>query len=86
WSAWLDIAPDGANKATGVADIADQLGVARADVLALGDGRNDTEMLRWAGRGVAMGDAPPEVQQAADHVTGLFSEGGTIAELDRWFA
>jgi HAD superfamily hydrolase (TIGR01484 family) len=85
WSAWLDIAPEGANKATGVAEIAEQLGVSAADVLALGDGRNDTEMLRWAGRGVAMGDAPLEVQQAADHVTGLFAEGGTIAELDRWF-
>jgi hydroxymethylpyrimidine pyrophosphatase-like HAD family hydrolase len=42
-------------------------------------------MLRWAGRGVAMGDAPPEVQQAADHVTELFDEGGAVTELQRWF-
>jgi HAD superfamily hydrolase (TIGR01484 family) len=86
WSAWLDIAPEGANKASALADIAVELGVARADVLALGDGRNDIEMLSWAGRGVAMGDAPPEVQQVADHVTGRFAEGGTVAELRRWFA
>ena len=33
-----------------------------ADVLAFGDGRNDIEMLRWAGRGVAIGDAPDEVK------------------------
>jgi hydroxymethylpyrimidine pyrophosphatase-like HAD family hydrolase len=85
WSAWLDIAPEGANKAAALADVAVQLGVAAADVLALGDGRNDLEMLRWAGRGVAMGDAPAEVQQAADHVTGLFADGGTVAELQRWF-
>ena len=41
----------------------------QADVLAIGDGRNDIEMLRWAGRGVAMGQAPLEVQEAADVVT-----------------
>jgi HAD superfamily hydrolase (TIGR01484 family) len=85
FSAWLDIAPDGANKASALAEVAAELGVRRSDVLALGDGRNDVEMLRWAGRGVAMGDAPREVQQAADHVTGRFVDGGTIQELDRWF-
>jgi HAD superfamily hydrolase (TIGR01484 family) len=85
WSAWLDIAPEGADKATALADVAAGLGVRVDDVLALGDGRNDLEMLRWAGRGVAMGDAPAEVQQAADHVTGRFAAGGTVEELSRWF-
>jgi hydroxymethylpyrimidine pyrophosphatase-like HAD family hydrolase len=85
WSAWLDIAPEGADKATALAGVARELGIGAADVLALGDGRNDIEMLRWAGRGVALGDAPPEVQQAADHVTGRFADGGTVAELSRWF-
>jgi hydroxymethylpyrimidine pyrophosphatase-like HAD family hydrolase len=86
WSAWLDIAPAGADKATALADVAARLGVDRRDVLALGDGRNDLEMLRWAGRGVAMADAPPEVQQAADHVTCAFHDGGTVQELSRWFS
>jgi len=85
WSAWLDIAPEGVDKSTALADVAARLGVAQADVLALGDGRNDIEMLTWAGRGVAIGDAPCEVQAAADHVTGTFADGGTVAELIRWF-
>ncbi|PFG65614.1 HAD superfamily hydrolase (TIGR01484 family) [Propionibacteriaceae bacterium ES.041] len=85
YSAWLDIAPEGVHKATGLAEVCDRLGVDRADVLAMGDGRNDIEMLQWAGRGVALGDAPEEVQQAADAVTGLFDDGGTPAELARWF-
>ena len=85
WSAWLDIAPEGVNKATALAEIAAQAGIDAADVLALGDGRNDTEMLRWAGRGVAIGDAPAEVCDVADHVTGRFADGGTAEELDRWF-
>lgn len=85
WSAWLDIAPDGVHKAMGLAEICARRGIEPADVLALGDGRNDIEMLGWAGRGVAMGDAPAEVQQAATYVTGRFDDGGTLAELRRWF-
>ncbi len=85
WSAWLDIAPLGVNKATALQEVADDLGVDSADVLAFGDGRNDIEMLRWAGRGVAIGDAAEDVQHAADVVTGPFAEGGPVAELLHWF-
>ncbi|MGC3994990.1 MAG: HAD family hydrolase [Propionicimonas sp.] len=85
WSAWLDIAPAGVNKATALAEVVADLGFTAADVLAIGDGRNDIEMLGWAGRGVAVGDACAEVRAAADHVTGCFAERGTAQELDRWF-
>lgn len=85
WSAWLDIAPAGVNKATALAQVAAGLGVDRREVLAIGDGRNDIEMLAWAGRGVAVGDAAAEVALAADHVTGTFAAGGTVTELRRWF-
>lgn len=84
WSAWLDIAPVGVNKATGLKEVCAELGVKRKHVLALGDGRNDVQMLKWAGRGVAMGDAPGEVRAVADHVTGTFADGGTVEELLRW--
>lgn len=85
WSAWLDIAPQGIDKAYGLQIVCDQLGVDAADVLAIGDGRNDIEMLQWAGRGVAMGDAPDEVKAVADAVTGGFDQLGTAAELSLWF-
>ena len=85
WTAWLDIAPAGVTKASALAELAATRGIAAADVLAIGDGRNDIEMLSWAGRGVAVGDAPDEVKAAADHVTGCFAAGGTADELDRWF-
>ena len=85
WSAWLDIAPLGVNKASALADLVATMGLTAADVLAMGDGRNDVEMLAWAGRGVALGDACPEAQLAADHVTAAFADGGTAQELDRWF-
>jgi len=85
WKCWLDIAPEGVDKASGLDVACERYGVVPSDVLALGDGYNDIEMLRWAGRGVAMGGAPPEVMAAADHVTSFFDEGGTAEELSRWF-
>jgi HAD superfamily hydrolase (TIGR01484 family) len=85
WTAWLDIAPEGITKASALADVAKRLGVAQEDVLALGDGRNDIEMLQWAGRGVAMGQAPLEVQEAADDVTAPVHDDGVAHELSRWF-
>ncbi len=85
WSAWLDIAPKGIDKASGLQQVVDELGLTAADVLALGDGNNDIEMLQWAGRGVAIGDSGDNVKAAADHVTGRFDDGGTAEELSRWF-
>ena len=85
WTAWLDLAPEGISKASGLEEVAGLLGVAREDVLAIGDGRNDSEMLEWAGRGVAMGQAPDEVKAVADHVTLPVRQDGAAVELDRWF-
>lgn len=70
WTAWLDIAPDGVNKATALERVRAALGIDRADVVAIGDGRNDVDMLEWAvaggGRGVTMGQAPDEVVAAGN--------------------
>ena len=85
YTAWLDLAPQGVSKASGLAEVCDALGVSQHEVLAIGDGRNDVEMIEWAGRGVAMGHAPEELLAVADAVTGTFEEGGAVSELDRWF-
>jgi HAD superfamily hydrolase (TIGR01484 family) len=85
WTAWLDLAPEGVSKAAGLESVCERLGVDPSDVLAIGDGRNDLEMLRWAGRGVAMGQAPLEVQEAADDVTETVENDGAALEISRWF-
>ncbi|MFW6869049.1 HAD family hydrolase [Nocardioides sp. CPCC 206347] len=85
WTAWLDLAPVGVSKASGLEYVAGQLGVDRADVLAIGDGRNDIEMLQWAGRGVAMGQSVDEVKAVADDVTASVEDDGAAVELGRWF-
>ncbi|MBO0842493.1 MAG: HAD-IIB family hydrolase, partial [Nocardioides sp.] len=85
YTAWLDLTPIGVSKASGLSYVIDQLGLEPSDVLAIGDGRNDIEMLTWAGRGVAMGHAPDEVQAIADAVTATVEDDGAAIELSRWF-
>lgn len=85
WTAWLDIAPHGVNKGTAMEQVREWLGFAPADVLVIGDGRNDLEMFEWArlggGRAFAMGQGPQEVRDAASHVTASVHEGGAAQVL-----
>ena len=86
WTAWLDLSPVGVSKASGLQHVCDAIGgLTAADVLAIGDGRNDIEMLRWAGRGVAMGQSVDEVRAAADFVTASVNDEGAAIEMSRWF-
>ncbi|WP_432483403.1 HAD family hydrolase [Kineococcus esterisolvens] len=82
WTAWLDLAPDGVTKASALEDVRSRLGVPRAATVAVGDGRNDVEMLQWAARGVAMGNAPEEVRAVADEVTGHVDDDGLAEVLE----
>lgn len=84
YTAWLDLAPEGVSKASGLEVVADRLGVSAAEVVAIGDGHNDVEMLEWAGRGVAMGQAPVAVQDAADDVTETVENDGVTREIARY--
>ena len=84
WTNWLDIAPDGVNKSTALERARQALGFPRHRVMAIGDGRNDIEMFRWAGahgRAVAMGQAPPEVLEVATEVTRPDREDGVAWAL-----
>ncbi len=85
WTAWLDLAAAGVSKASGLDHVAAELGVTADDALAIGDGRNDLEMLAWARRGVAMGQAVPEVHAVADATTASVDDDGAAVEIRRWF-
>lgn len=80
YTAWLDLAPEGVSKASALEEVRTELGVDPARTLAVGDGRNDLEMLGWAARGVAMGQSPDVVLDAADEVTGTVEQDG-LAQL-----
>lgn len=81
----IEVAAPGVTKARGVQFLASRIGAGPRDVVAFGDMPNDIEMLQWAGLGVAMENARPEVKAAADEVTLSNNEGGIAAVLERWF-
>lgn len=81
----LEFSAPGVNKATGVSIVATQYGIERERVLAFGDMPNDMEMLAWAGIGVAMANAEPLVQDAADVVTTSNDDFGVARVLESWF-
>ena len=67
-----------------VAGLLERLGMEREDVIACGDGLNDLPMLRYAGVGVAMGNAQPAVKAAADVVTLSNDEDGLVPVIERY--
>ena len=73
--------PAGCCKSDGMRRLLEAAGIEREDSVAFGDSGNDIDMLAWAGIGVAMGNAPEEVQAAADFVTGTLAESGVSAGL-----
>jgi hydroxymethylpyrimidine pyrophosphatase-like HAD family hydrolase len=81
----IELSAPGVTKGTGLARLTGKLGIAPADVLALGDMPNDLSMLRWAGYGVAMANAHPAVLESADEITTRNSEDGLALILERWF-
>lgn len=78
-------AADGVTKSSALATLVVSLGHSSDEVLAIGDGHNDIDMLVWAGRGVAMGHAHDDVKAAADEETGSLEDDGVATELARWF-
>lgn len=81
WSAWLDIAAAGVTKATALEKLRVSLGISAELTVAVGDGSNDIDMLRWASRGVAMGQAEQHVKDAANEITGSVYDDGAAAIL-----
>ncbi|TDM12354.1 Cof-type HAD-IIB family hydrolase [Macrococcus lamae] len=71
-----DVVPSNGSKAEGIKKFAEKLGINQEDCIAIGDGNNDFEMIEWAGIGIAMGNAVPELKEVADYVTDHVDDGG----------
>lgn len=83
---FVEVSADGVTKESGLRQICSRFAVDAADVVAFGDNRNDVEMIRWAGWGVAMGNALPEALAAADEVTASHNEDGIALVIERLLA
>jgi HAD superfamily hydrolase (TIGR01484 family) len=81
--ALLEISAPGVSKASALAGVCAELGIASQEVMAFGDMPNDLAMLSWAGWGVAVANAHAEVIAAADEVTASNDQAGVAAVLER---
>ena len=70
----LHVVPGGASKGRALQRICAQLGIGREEVAAVGDSETDLDMIAWAGLGVAVAGAMPEVRAAADLIAPAFDE------------
>jgi len=77
---YLEILPAGSSKGMALRFVADHLGIPLAETIAVGDNLNDLEMIRIAGLGVAMGNAPEEVKSHAGYVA-LTNEQEGLADV-----
>jgi hypothetical protein len=74
----------GVDKLLGLQTIASRIGVKREEIVAIGDHVNDLAMLKWSGVGVAMGNALPEIREAADWITADVTRDGVARAIERY--
>jgi Cof subfamily protein (haloacid dehalogenase superfamily) len=79
----VEVTAVGVNKAAGLAELADDLGIEAKDVVAFGDYPNDVPMLAWSGLGVAVANAHAETLAVADEVTASNDDDGVAIVLER---
>ncbi len=77
----IDIISRSGGKAAGLELFLDKYDLRRGETMAFGDGQNDIEMIRYAGIGVAMGNALDTVKSAADYVTTDVDDDGVANAL-----
>jgi hydroxymethylpyrimidine pyrophosphatase-like HAD family hydrolase len=82
----VEISAAGVTKAFALERLCRRLGIDAAEVVAVGDMPNDLAMLAWAGTGVAVANAAPEVLEAADEVTAANTDDGVALLLERILA
>lgn len=81
---FLEILHPSVSKLEGLRFLGECLGIQLSEMMAIGDAYNDVEMLKGVGLGVAMGNAPPDVQAQADWVTAGIEEEGLVVALEKF--
>jgi Cof subfamily protein (haloacid dehalogenase superfamily) len=81
---FTEVTPPSASKGNALAFLAERYGIPQAETIAVGDSDNDISMIRWAGLGVAMGNAAPEVIAVADCVAPSVYDDGLAAVIEEY--
>ncbi len=80
----IEVFPREVNKATGIKALIKELGLTRDQVMAIGDQENDLPMIKFAGVGIAMGNATEEVKAASDDITATNNEAGVAKAIRKY--
>ncbi|BDZ30197.1 Cof-type HAD-IIB family hydrolase [Lactiplantibacillus sp. WILCCON 0030] len=80
----LEVMSDCANKGNGLFDLTSYLGLAPAEVLAIGDADNDLPMFEFAGIAVSMGNGGTNAKAAADYITTSNDEDGVAHTIEKF--
>ncbi len=83
YETYLEIIHRGVDKSTALLALGQQLGIASHEMVAIGDMENDVAMLQMAALGIAMGNAPVEVQAEADWVTDTNNLDGVAVAIEK---
>lgn len=81
---YLEFLDKSVNKGNGVELLANSLGIKREEVICVGDAGNDVHMIKYAGLGVAMGNAFPEIKEIADYITLTNEEHGVAHVINKF--
>lgn len=82
---YLEVMDTRGSKANAVRFVGERLGLKPEEIIAMGDNYNDVEMIRYAGVGVAMGNAPDDIKAIADYVTDTNNNDGVRKAMERFF-
>jgi Cof subfamily protein (haloacid dehalogenase superfamily) len=82
---YLEVMDSKGSKSNAVRFISQRLKLDRSEIIAMGDNYNDIEMIKYAGMGVAMGNAPDEIKADADYVTDTNNNDGVRKALEKFF-
>lgn len=80
----IDVMKKGVSKGSGLHRLVQTLGIRMEDVMFIGDGLNDMEIIRQAGIGVAVGNAHPKLKDAADYVCASSHTEGVVEAIRRF--
>ena len=72
------------DKGLGLKRLGEHLGIKREEIIACGDAGNDLSMVKYAGLGVAMANATPEVKEVANYITTSNDEDGIAKVIEKF--
>ncbi|MFT3680505.1 MAG: Cof-type HAD-IIB family hydrolase [Ferruginibacter sp.] len=83
---YLEVMNPGASKTKAIQFLLNQYNITPDEIIAIGDNYNDKEMIAFAGKGIAMGNAPDDIKSVAGYVTDTNNNDGVAKALKHFFS